>query len=93
MAGVFRLSAPSLPRLSRKDVDAATWEGRARCNEIGSSLHRHAVPDLIRGLSRASTSFLRHLSKPNVDGPRIKSGGDKPGHDAAKVTQRDRNAF
>src|SRR6266849_7437100 len=44
-------------------------------------------PDLIRGLSRASTPFLRHLSKQDVD------GRDKPGHDSGKVVRHDQNAL
>src|SRR5260370_15824995 len=42
-------------------------------------------PDLIRGLSRASTPCLRQISKQGVD------GRDKPGHDSGEVVQNDQN--
>src|SRR5260370_14871584 len=42
-------------------------------------------PDLIRGLSRASTPCLRQISKQGVDGP------DKPGHYSGERVQNDPN--
>ena len=48
---------------------------------------RHArPPDLIRGLSRASTSFLPRAIKQNVD------GRDEPGNDSEEMVRHDRNA-
>jgi len=43
-------------------------------------------PDLIRGLSRASTSCLLLLSKQDVD------GRDNPGHDSEQMDRYERNA-
>jgi len=70
----------------------AMWKGRARCNEIGSSLHRHAVPRLDPGIVAGIHVFPAAPQQARRRWPQIKSGGDKPGHDSAKVTQRDRNA-
>ncbi len=58
----------------------------ARSDVIGSrSPPSCPSPDLIRGLSRASTPFLRRFSKQHV------GGRDKPGHDSGEMLRHDSN--
>ncbi len=60
-------------------MNAARCGARACCVEIES-----APSSSCPRLSRASTSFLRCLSKQDVD------GRDEPGHDSGEVVQDDR---
>src|SRR5258708_7448292 len=65
---------------------AVTIWGEAHSDVIGSrSPPRGPSPDLIRGLSRASTPFLRRFSKQHV------GGRDKPGHDSGEMLRHDSN--
>ena len=60
----------------RKRRAADTGAERLATKPVQVSPASCPSPDLIRGLSRASTSFLRQISKQDVD------GRDKPGHDS-----------
>jgi hypothetical protein len=83
------LTSPKV-RQSRLQRPHGAAKSRARMIQISTPLELVPAscpsPDLIRGLSRASTSFLLLLRKQDV------GGRDKPGHDSEQMDRYERNA-